>query len=78
MQTQDTAVQPAVKDRVRRGIALAGNVERHGDLYTVEASGGGFWYTVNLDGETCSCKDYQRRQEACKHLYAVTLVAAKG
>ncbi len=75
---QSALLPKATRERVMRGVALAGNVEAHGDLYTVEASGGGYWYTVNLDGETCSCRDYRRREDACKHVYAATLVAAKS
>ena len=63
--------------RIKRGLTLVGNVEAHGDLYTVESSEGGFWYTVNLEGETCSCRDYRRGEEACKHIYAVTIFQAR-
>jgi len=28
--------------------------------------------------ETCGCKDYQRREEACKHVYAVSIYNARG
>ena len=83
MQVQDTAVDAAVKARVRRGMGLVDNVERHGDLYTVKASGRDWWYTVSLDnsnGETCQCKDWREHGfgHICKHIYAVTLVVAKS
>ena len=79
MQTQDSATAA----RIKRGIELVGNVERHGDLYTVESSDGGFWYTVNLDnanGETCECKDWQRHGfgHVCKHIVACTVYAARA
>ena len=72
----DTKKDTVTADRIKRGMDLVGNVEAHGDLYTVKSSEGGFWYTVNLEGETCSCRNYQRREEACKHLYAVTIIQA--
>ena len=73
----DTMKDTATANRIKRGMDLVGSVERHGDLYTAEASSGGLWYTVNLEGETCSCRDYQRREEACKHIYAVTIFRAR-
>ncbi len=75
--TVDTKKDTQTATRIKRAMNLVGNVEAHGDLYTVESSEGGFWYTVDLEGETCSCKDYQRREEACKHIYAVTIFRAR-
>src|SRR6185295_19327504 len=31
-------------------------------------------YLVNTGAATCTCKDYESRQQRCKHLYAVELV----
>lgn len=81
MHTQDTAVS----GRVKRGIALVGNVKRHGDLYVVTGNGGN--YTVSLDnanGETCECRDWKLHFERdgfghiCKHIVAVTIANARG
>ena len=44
----DTKKDTVTADRIKRGMDLVGNVEAHGDLYTVKSSEGGFWYTVNL------------------------------
>ncbi len=81
----DAVQDTATVGRCRRGIELArrGHVERHGDLFTVESSGGGFFYTVSLDhehGETCECKDWRRHGfgHSCKHIYAATIAAARG
>lgn len=86
MQAEYTAVEPTVKARVRRGMALVGNVKRHGDLYVVAGNSGN--YTVNLDhgtiGETCTCPDWRMHFErygigrTCKHLTAVTIANARG
>jgi hypothetical protein len=74
----DTKKDTATANRIKRALDLVDRVEAHGDLYTVESSEGGFWYTVDLEGQRCSCKDYRRREEACKHLYAVTIFNARG
>lgn len=34
-------------------------------------------YVVHLGRETCTCPDYERRGEPCKHLYAATVAASK-
>ena len=77
MQTQDTAVA----GRVKRGIALVGNVKRHGDLFVVAGNGGN--YTVSLDninGDTCECKDWKNHGwgHSCKHIVAATIANARG
>ncbi len=69
-----------ITERCKRGIELAsrGHVEKRGDLFTVRASKRQFWYTVNPERESCSCKDWKRTQEPCKHVYAVALVSARS
>jgi hypothetical protein len=63
---QDTAI----RDRVARARRLVeeGRVTRHGDLHVVHGRGGN--YTINLDGQTCSCKA-GRKGMACYHVQAV-------
>ncbi len=83
MQVQDIAVEPTVKVRVRRGMALVDNVKQHGDLWIVRSSNGNQSYTVNLDnvnGETCSCPDWKEHGfgHICKHIYAVAIVVAQS
>lgn len=83
MQVQDTVDTAGIKARCRRGMQLAreGKVARHGDLFVVRGRMGN--YTVSLNhqtyGETCECKDWRKHGfgHSCKHIYAVTIAAAK-
>ncbi len=55
--------------------------EGHG-VYMVPGCSGGT-YTVDLavftdEPETCSCPDYQRHKQPCKHVYAATVARAKS
>ena len=72
---------PEVVLRRRRESTLPtvrNQADQHQATSVSGACGGGFWYTVDLEGEMCSCKDYRRREEACKHIYAVTIYDARG
>ena len=82
--TKDTA--PPVT-RELRGLAL---YREHGHeikhighgRYEVPGCSGGT-YTIDLavftdEPETCSCPDYQRHKEPCKHVYATSLYRAKS
>lgn len=82
MYAESTATDAGMKARCKRGLQLAkdGRVTRHGDLYVVRGRTGN--YTVNLEninGETCGCKDWRKHGwgHTCKHIVAVTVVAAK-
>ena len=60
--------------RQLRGGAIASSVPikkiRLG--YKVPSQSGKGSYVVNLDGEPfCTCLDFERRQQPCKHIYAV-------
>jgi len=77
--------QPATREL--RGLALYRDHhdeiihEGHGS-YRVPGCGGGT-YTVDLavftdEPETCSCPDYQRHKQTCKHVYAATVARAKS
>ena len=77
--------QPATREL--RGLALYRDHhdeiihEGHGS-YRVPGCGGGT-YTVDLavftdEPETCSCPDYQRHKQTCKHVYAATVARAKA
>ncbi len=73
--------------RELRGLALyrerADEIEHIGHgVYMVPGCSGGT-YTVDLavftdEPETCSCPDYQRHKQPCKHVYAATVARAKA
>jgi hypothetical protein len=82
--TKDTAPPPT---RALRGLAL---FRDHGDeikhighgRYEVPGCSGGS-YRVDLavftdEPETCSCPDYQRHKQTCKHVYAATIHRSKA
>ncbi len=81
------APPPAKLTREARGLALA--VERGAEIesigkgrYSVPGCSGGV-YEVDLavftdELETCSCPDYQRHKQKCKHVYAATVTRAKS
>jgi len=55
--------------------------EGHGSYRVPGCSGG--TYTVDLavftdEPETCSCPDYQRHKQTCKHVYAAAIYRAKA
>jgi len=74
-----TALSPGDPDdgdagRQMRGMAIAARVriEKNRIGYKVPSQSGNGSYVVNLDDEPfCSCPDFEKRQERCKHIYAV-------
>ena len=60
--------------RQQRGMAIAAmvRVEKNCLGYKVPSQSGNGSYVVNVDNTPfCSCPDFERRQSACKHVYAV-------
>ena len=60
--------------RQLRGLAIAATVaiRKNKAGYVVPSQSSAGSYVVNLDdGEFCSCPDYERRQQPCKHIYSV-------
>lgn len=60
--------------RRQRGVGIAALVpiQKVALGYKVPSQSGKGTYIVNIDGEPfCSCPDFERRHEACKHVYAV-------
>ena len=60
--------------RRQRGLAIASlaQIEKNRLGYKVPSQSGNGSYVVNTDGEPfCSCPDFERRQQPCKHVYAV-------
>lgn len=81
VKTVDSTKDSAVGVRVKRGMDLVGNVTQHGDLFVVAGSGSNYTVSLNnINGETCECKDWKRHGfgHTCKHIYAVTIFAARG
>lgn len=74
-----TALGPGDPDdgdagRQLRGMAIAAKVsiQKNRVGYKVPSQSGNGSYVVNIDGEPfCSCPDFERRQQPCKHVYAV-------
>ena len=80
--TKDTA-PPATREL--RGLALyrdhADEIIQEGrGVYTIPGCSGGN-YTVDLavfgGDESCTCPDFERRHDTCKHLVAATIYRAK-
>ena len=68
-------------DRVRegRGHAIASLCrieERKPGLWVVPAQtgGGNYWVRTDNHPATCTCKDFEKREKACKHIHAVRLL----
>ena len=76
-----TALGPGDPDdgdtgRQQRGIAIAAisTIKKTKVGYSVVSQSGNGKYTVRLDGEdgpACECPDFELRDAACKHIYAV-------
>ena len=63
--------------RHRRGIAIAATtkIERNRIGYKVPSQSGNGSYVVSLDDSPfCTCPDFEKRQEPCKHIYAVKFI----
>ena len=63
--------------RQARGMAIAAavNVKKNKLGYAVPSQSGNGSYVVNVDGEPfCSCPDFEKRQQPCKHVYAVEFI----
>ena len=77
-----TALGPGDPDdgdmgRQQRGMAIAAlvHIEKNRLGYKVPSQSGNGSYVVNIDGEPfCSCPDFERRQQPCKHIYAVEFI----
>ena len=76
-----TALGPGDPDdgdmgRQQRGMAIAAlvHIEKNRLGYKVPSQSGNGSYVVSVDDEPfCSCPDFEKRQQPCKHIYAVEL-----
>ena len=69
-----------VEGRQRRGLAIAAisKIERNRIGYKVPSQSGNGSYVVTLDDEPfCTCPDFERYQQPCKHIYAVEYTAQR-
>ena len=60
--------------RQQRGLAIAAlvNIKKNKLGYTVPSQSGSGTYVVNVDGDPfCTCPDFEKRQQPCKHIYSV-------
>ena len=76
------SVSDPVESRRMRGLAIAAVsriVQKKPNLWTVPAQSGGgqYWVRTDLDQPTCTCKDYEARQQPCKHVFAVEYVVQR-
>jgi transposase len=65
--------------RKQKGINIANKatIKRDGHLYLVPSQSGKGKYKVDAEAQTCSCPDFDFRQQPCKHVYAVEHVIEK-
>jgi len=64
--------------RQQRGLELAATrtIRHKGDLWVVPSQTGNGTYRVHMMPKlaSCTCPDYETRQQTCKHIFAVTYV----
>lgn len=62
--------------RELKALELAARVRIawEGDAWSVPSQSGNGKYKVTLQPESCTCEDFQLRQQACKHVIAVRIV----
>ena len=65
--------------RQSRGVVIAAKdkIEKNRLGYKVPSQSHNGSYVVSSDGDYCTCPDFEKRQEPCKHVYAVELVAQR-
>jgi hypothetical protein len=60
--------------------ALCRVTQKKAGLWVVPSqsgSGGNYWVRFDLEQPTCTCKDFEARQQKCKHVFAVEYVAQR-
>jgi transposase len=65
----------AISEREQRGLAIAAlcRIDKKDGLWVVPSQSGSGKYHVHHGGETChcTCPDFEKRGQKCKHIYAV-------
>jgi transposase len=66
--------------REAKGLLIADRVQlkQEGNLYLVPSQSGRGKYKVDPQAKTCSCPDFEFRQAACKHIYAVEITIRRS
>src|SRR5438067_1736211 len=68
--------------REQRGaeIAESGRIRQEGLVWAVPSQSNSGRYTVDLNGPqpTCTCPDYELREDVCKHIFAVVRLLREG
>jgi transposase len=63
----------SLREAKGREIADRTIITQSGNLYLVPSQSGKGKYKVDPQAQTCSCPDFEFRQAACKHIYAVEI-----
>jgi hypothetical protein len=67
-----------IKEREQRGLEIAAllPIKRNGETFIVPSQTNGKTYKVDAtpDESHCNCPDFEKRQEKCKHIFAVECV----
>lgn len=66
--------------REAKGLQIADRIDLkpEGNLYLVPSQSGRGKYKVDPQAKTCSCPDFELRQAACKHIYAVEITIRRS
>jgi uncharacterized Zn finger protein len=59
-----------IREQKGQQIASRAKITKQGNLYLVPSQSGKGKYQVDPQAQTCSCPDYDFRQQPCKHVYA--------
>jgi hypothetical protein len=60
-----------IRQQKGKQIAQRAAIKRDGQLWLVPSQNGHGRYKVDAERQRCSCPDFEFRQAACKHIYAV-------
>lgn len=69
-----------MNDRQNRGLAIAAQSEitRKDNLWIVPSQSSSKRYAVNLDAQTCTCRDFDENRGKCKHIHAAEFALQRG
>jgi transposase len=67
----------SLREAKGRDIADRTTITQSGNLYLVPSQSGKGKYKVDPKAQTCSCPDFEFRQAACKHIFAVEITVRR-